>query len=229
MCNGDMSPDDQIIYALFVAPEQDYGRLNQTFNRMISSLRVSSENGNDSRTARSRERTEPTRTREAIPAGTVLRVRFDETLSSASSQSGDPFTATVVEPVRINGRIEIPVGSTIAGRVADVKPAKRFGGRAQMNLEFSSLKLVSGAETPISASFHGQAESQTKKDSVTIGGAAAGGAVVGRVLGDDDEDTVLGALVGGAIGSAIAARNRGEEVVLPEGITVEIHLDSPIN
>jgi outer membrane lipoprotein SlyB len=97
-----------------------------------------------------------------------------------------------------------------------------------MNLEFSSLKLASGAEQPISASFHGQGESQTKKDSATIGGAAAGGAVVGRVLGDDSEDTVLGALVGGAIGTAIAARNRGEEVVLPQGLTVEIHLDAPI-
>jgi hypothetical protein len=156
-------------------------------------------------------------------------MRFDETLSSATSQSGDRFTARVVEPVRVNGRITIPVGSTIAGRVADVKSAKRFGGRAQMNLEFSSLILESGAEIPISASFHGQAESQTKKDSVTIGGAAAGGAVVGRVLGDDSEDTVLGALVGGAIGTAIAARNRGEEVVVSKGITMEIHLDAPIN
>jgi hypothetical protein len=97
-----------------------------------------------------------------------------------------------------------------------------------MNLEFSSLKFSSSPAIPISASFHGQAESQTKKDTVTIGGAAAGGAVVGRVLGDESEDTVLGALVGGAIGTAIAARNRGEEVVLPEGIAVEIHLDAPI-
>jgi hypothetical protein len=60
------------------------------------------------------------------------------------------------------------------------------------------------------------------------GWSMIGGAVVGRVLGDESEDTVLGALVGGAIGTAIAARNRGEEVVLPEGIAVEIHLDAPI-
>lgn len=30
--------DDQIIYALFIAAERDYERLNETFNRMISSL-----------------------------------------------------------------------------------------------------------------------------------------------------------------------------------------------
>jgi hypothetical protein len=38
---------------------------------------------------------------------------------------------------------------------------------------------------------------------------------------------VLGALVGGAIGTGIAARNRGEEVTLPEGTEVEIQLDAP--
>ena len=33
--------DDHIIYALFIAAERDYERLNETFNRMISSLEVS--------------------------------------------------------------------------------------------------------------------------------------------------------------------------------------------
>ena len=32
--------DDHIIYALFIAAERDYERLNETFNRMISSLDV---------------------------------------------------------------------------------------------------------------------------------------------------------------------------------------------
>ena len=32
--------DDHVIYALFIAPGQDYGRLKGTFNRMIESLRV---------------------------------------------------------------------------------------------------------------------------------------------------------------------------------------------
>jgi hypothetical protein len=35
--------DDHIIYALFIAAEQDYKRLNETFNRMITSLQVDTE------------------------------------------------------------------------------------------------------------------------------------------------------------------------------------------
>ena len=33
-------PDDHVVYALFIAPGQDYGQLKETFNRMITSLRV---------------------------------------------------------------------------------------------------------------------------------------------------------------------------------------------
>jgi hypothetical protein len=112
--------------------------------------------------------------------------------------------------------------------VLSAKPAARLGGgRAQLNLEFTSLRLAGGREQPISASFHEQGASQTRRDGVTIGAAAAGGAVLGRVLGDDRKDTVLGAVVGGAIGTGIAARTRGAQVTLPEGIAVEIRLDRP--
>jgi len=36
-------PDDHVVYALFIAPGQDYAELKTTFNRMIGSLRVSDE------------------------------------------------------------------------------------------------------------------------------------------------------------------------------------------
>jgi hypothetical protein len=71
-------------------------------------------------------------------------------------------------------------------------------------------------------------ESQNKRDAAIIGGAATGGALLGRIFGSDSDDTVLGALVGGAIGTGIAARNKGQEVTLPAGTTIEIHLDSPL-
>jgi hypothetical protein len=130
--------------------------------------------------------------------------------------------------VLVDGRVAIAEGSIVSGRVVKVLPSKRFGGRAQMDLEFTSLRLPSGVERPLSASFHSQGKSQTTKDAATIGGAAAGGAILGRVIGKDTEGTVVGALVGGAIGTGIAARNRGQQVTLPEGMTVEIQLDSSL-
>ena len=219
--------DDHIIYALFIAAERDYERLNETFNRMVSSLMVSTNATHDSNARQSNTRS-VSGGGYIVPTGTVLMVGFQESLSSATSKAGDRFTAKVMEPVRLNGRVAIPSGSIIAGRVLSAKPGARLGNaRAQLNLEFTSLRVAGGRESPISASFHEQGASQTRRDGVTIGAAAAGGAVLGRVLGNDSKDTVLGALVGGAIGTGIAARTRGQEVTLPEGVTVEIQLDSP--
>jgi Zn-dependent protease with chaperone function len=220
-------PDDHVIYALFIAPEQDYRQLNETFNRMISSLRVSNESVHDSRAQLSGRSSPSDVSGLTVPVGTVLMVTFEQALSSASSQAGDPFSARVVEPVSVEGREAIATGSMISGRVVSVERPARFGDLAQLNLEFTSLRVASGVEGPISASFHGAGEAQSTRDAVIIGGAAAGGAVLGRVLGDDSESTVLGALIGGAIGTGIAARNRGEEVTIPEGVAIEIRLDAP--
>ena len=222
-------PDDHVVYALFIAPEQDYRQLNETFNRMISSLRVSNESIHESRAELSGRSSPSGSSRLTVPAGTVLMVTFEQALSSASSQVGDRFSARVVEPVSVNGREAIATGSMISGRVVSVERPARFGDLAQLNLEFTSLRVGSGVESPISASFRGEGEAQSTKDAVIIGGAAAGGAVLGEVLGDDSESTVLGALIGGAIGTGIAARNRGEEVTIPEGMVIEIQLDAPFD
>jgi hypothetical protein len=196
---------------------------------MISSLRVSNESIHESRAELSGRSSPSGSSRLTVPAGTVLMVTFEQALSSASSQVGDRFSARVVEPVSVNGREAIATGSMISGRVVSVERPARFGDLAQLNLEFTSLRVGSGVESPISASFRGEGEAQSTKDAVIIGGAAAGGAVLGKVLGDDSESTVLGALIGGAIGTGIAARNRGEEVTIPEGMVIEIQLDAPFD
>jgi Zn-dependent protease with chaperone function len=156
--------DDRIIYALFIAAERDYERLNETFNRMISSLTVSNDATRNA-TARDNDDRSVSGRNAVVPAGTVLMVGFKETLSSASSRAGDLFTAEVLEPVRVTGRVAIPAGSVISGRLLSARPAPRFGSRrAQLDLEFTSLRIGSGGESPISASFHEQGASQTGRD-----------------------------------------------------------------
>jgi hypothetical protein len=58
-----------------------------------------------------------------------------------------------------------------------------------------------------------------------IGGSAAGGALLGKVLGSNDEDIAVGAAVGGAIGTGIAAGTKGTELQLPAGTTLTMTLD----
>src|SRR2546423_10106716 len=45
-----------------------------------------------------------------IPAGTVIEVRTNQTLSSKSSQPGESFSAAVEVPVEVDGKVVIPKG-----------------------------------------------------------------------------------------------------------------------
>ena len=52
-----------------------------------------------------------------VPAGTALMVKLDTTLATFSNKAGDPFRARLAEPVMLNGRVVIPAGAMVEGRV----------------------------------------------------------------------------------------------------------------
>ncbi|HEX3092778.1 MAG TPA: hypothetical protein VHW72_09165, partial [Candidatus Angelobacter sp.] len=56
-----------------------------------------------------------------IPAGTVITARLGETLSSKSSSAGQGFSATVAEPVVVDGKTVIEKGASARGSVVDAK------------------------------------------------------------------------------------------------------------
>jgi len=165
-----------------------------------------------------------------VAAGTPIDVIFLDGLSSETSQAGDTFRVRVAQDVVRDGVVVIPAGSVVVGSVLEAVPLKKIGGTAKLGLEFTSLELTSGRTVPISASFAEQGKSETKKDAATIGGAAAGGAVLGRLLSKKDKGkgTVLGALVGAAAGTAIAAKSQGEQVEVPVGTEVTLQLSKPV-
>jgi hypothetical protein len=47
-----------------------------------------------------------------IPAGTVITVRLGEAVGSKISQSGQTFTASVTDPVQVDGATVIPSGAS---------------------------------------------------------------------------------------------------------------------
>lgn len=175
---------------------------------------------------------EPEERQVTVAAGTVVTIEFDESVSTESSDPGDHFAATVIEPVYVDEHLAIERGSRVHGKVVDVNRGKKIGGKAQLTLEFTALELPNGAQTPIDATLYSAGKSQAGKDAATIGGSAAGGAILGRIIGhqsdQDDEGTAIGAVVGAAIGTAIAAGTEGQPVTIPAGTSLSIQLDSPV-
>jgi len=163
-----------------------------------------------------------------IPAGTELTLALDTTLSSETSQTGDTFSATVVEPIVVDDREVIPAGSTIEGRVTNAAPAKRGAGQATLALSFGALRLASGYHTNIAGSFQEVSASKKGRNAAVIGGSAAGGALLGRILGKDTRSTVIGAIIGGGIGTAVLVGKEREQAVLPADTPFGIRLEQAI-
>jgi hypothetical protein len=179
-----------------------------------------------------RSEAEPPRTAPVtVAAGTTFEVEFAGGLASNTSSVGDTFRARVVSDVLQDGTVAIPAGSEVLGVVADAAGVRRIGGQAKLALSFTDLVLPSGATVPIRATFLEQGKSKVGKDAATIGGATAGGAILGRILGQGNrgKGTILGAIIGAAAGTAIASRSAGEEVVIPEGSVIHLQLTGAVD
>ena len=72
-----------------------------------------------------------------LPAGTLLTVRLENTLTSANPLAGKTFLAVFEEPVTIDGRTVIPRDAEVKGRVesARVSNAKRRTGYLRLTLD----------------------------------------------------------------------------------------------
>lgn len=165
----------------------------------------------------------------ALAASTRLEVEFLSTVSSASSHAGDSFMTRVTHDLYAgDGRLVIPAGTELEGVVTEAVPLKRVGGQARLALAFGELHLPWGKDAEVNASFYDAGRNESRRDKRIIGGAAAGGAVLGAILDDDEgRGTILGAILGAAAGTAAAANKRRDEVEIPGGTVVTLQLDEP--
>ncbi len=163
-----------------------------------------------------------------LAAGTALDLEFVHTVSSATARVGDTFRTRVNGDVYDDrGNLAIPAGSEVVGQVTEAVPLPKVGGRARLGLKFTDVVLPGGETSKVSASLVEQGKSETGRDAATIGGATAGGAILGRILdrGKKKRGTVLGAIIGAAAGAAIASKSEGEEVEIPAGSVIAVKLD----
>src|SRR5262249_5457949 len=118
-----------------------------------------------------------------IPAGTVITVRLGETLSSKNSQAGQGFSATVAQPVQVEGNVVIPSGSTARGTVVAAHPLGHFKGAALLEVRLTSVD-INGSDTHIqTAAVARSLKGKGKRSVVMAGGGAGLGAVVGGLAG----------------------------------------------
>lgn len=169
----------------------------------------------------------PVEQHQVVPAGTVLTVRLAQELSSKTSNPGDSFTATLAQPVSVDGKSLIPEGTTVSGKVSEAVPQGRFKGEATLHLVLDSITL-SGHQQPIqTSSFTEAAKGKGTRSVAMIGGGAGVGALIGGLAGGG-KGAAIGALAGAGAGTAGAGLTGNKDIILPAEAALSFTLAQPL-
>jgi hypothetical protein len=162
-----------------------------------------------------------------VPEGTALHVRLDNALSTKQNRPGDEFTATVSEPVVLNGKTVVPEGATATGRVDDVQEGGRLKGVARIRLNLTSVE-VGGKSYDIQTTDAARRSGNHKKRNwYSIGGGAAGGALIGGLAGGG-EGVLIGGPVGAGAGLTYALLTGKKAIHLPPETPLTFTLAQPV-
>jgi len=164
-----------------------------------------------------------------IQAGTPLSIILETPVNSTTSRVEEHVNAHLARAVVVNGATVVPEGSRVGGVVTDATRSGKVKGRAHIAVRFDSL-TPSGTDDryTIHTSAVGRTAQSTKgKDALEIGAPAAGGALIGALVGGR-KGALVGGAVGGGAGTAVVLSTRGKEVKLPKGAALTLRLASPV-
>jgi len=146
-----------------------------------------------------------------IPAGTPIGVRLQNSISSASANSGDHFDAVIDEDVLVDGHVAIPKGANATGRIVAAKNSGHLHAPGYLRLALDSVS-VNGKDVPVqTSSIFAQGGSHKNRNLAMIGGGTAAGALIGGLAGGP-KGMLIGSAIGAGAGTGTAYATGKKEV-----------------
>jgi hypothetical protein len=172
--------------------------------------------------------------------GTLLKTQIMQNLSTKTTLEGTRFTAQLTEAVERNGRVILPVGSILEGRVTEVHGGRRITGAAALHLETRDITLPDGTHYVVHAQLIDTGKSEfrvtdegtlkrrdhAKETLAVVSGVTGAGAVTGAVLGGG-----VGAVVGAGIGAGVSTviwLKEDRQATLPKDVQLVFSLTTPM-
>lgn len=176
----------------------------------------------------------------ALAAGTVFRVRMLQEINASSTTANTPFKAQLTQDLMRNGKVVVPVGSELHGRVVYASAGSRWSGGSVLHLRPDEFVLPDGTRYPLHAQVIETVGSDTtakgegnivanehgKRTVAELGMGAGGGAIIGAAVGGG-----VGAVVGTAVGAGVVTAHwlrTTWSANLPESSTVVFSLTDPM-
>lgn len=92
--------------------------------------------------------TQPTGPVITVPKGTQLTAIVDQTLRSTKNHEGDTFAASLMAPVKVDGKTVLPKGAHVTGKVVHVKKNELKVELASVTLHGKSYDLQTNTRRP---------------------------------------------------------------------------------
>ena len=171
-----------------------------------------------------------------IPAGASFKGVLQSSISSASLDRNDTIAAVLYSDWYYNNILIAPQGSILYGKALESKQAGFAYGNGSLSITFNEILTPKGDSIKLESNIVTIAvESQRAKKIATnvVGGAVMG--LVSGVLyalitgGDIVNGMAIGSGVGAGGGVIRAAANKGEDVEVPAGTSIDIRLIKPMN
>jgi hypothetical protein len=162
-----------------------------------------------------------------VPAETVLSVVLDQAVGSKISTPGQAFSATVSQPVAVDGRVAIPKGARASGVVKDAKAAGRFKGAAVLSLTLTSVSVKNEDYNIQTIAPSETSKGKGKRTAALVGGGAGGGALIGGLAGGG-KGALIGGLIGAAAGTGGAGLTGNRDITLPAETALAFKLVEPL-
>lgn len=179
--------------------------------------------------------------RNELPAGTEIRVRIADSLSTTETTVDSPFSGRIMLDVLHSGSVIIPAGSTLRGRVVQVSQGHHFGSPATLRLRPDVVILPDGTAYHLDAEVVDseakgtrtgsegeiQPSSHVLKNSVLYGAGVGTGAVVGGVLGGPP-GLLAGSVVGAGLVTTHILLQHPDAAIVPAGSEIIFGLNEPL-
>lgn len=178
-----------------------------------------------------------------VPPGTQFPAVVSTPISSEYLTIGQPVALTLGSDFYYNGNLIAPAGSTVMGTAVQVTKAKHGSMNGSLRLRFTEITTPYGSRVPISATVKtddgtgllvGGTKADVAKSYVKdMGVGSAAGALTGLVAsaisgGAIGKGTAIMTGVGAGAGLVKSIYDKGCDVVIPSGASIQLQVDQPI-
>ena len=155
-------------------------------------------------------------------------MRLVEALSTERNQPGDTFTATLDQPLAVDGLVIAEKGARLEGRIVDLKESGRVRGVGSLGIALTRLRTSDGQNIAIATDTFTKEAASSRGEDVKRGAATTGiGAVIGAIAGGG-KGAAIGAAVGAAAGTGTAVATRGKPAELASETRLSFRLSEAV-